>query len=174
VSLDLDFDLDTSGGLGRLLAALVVFAVLALAVLLIVPPWRRALLGKARELLGEAVAALRNVRSPRRIAMLLGGNLAAELMFSASLGMMALALGYHVPFLELVLINESVALFAGLMPVPGGIGVTEGALTIGLTAAGVPQSAAFAIAVLYRLASFYLPPIWGWVAWRWLQRNKYL
>ncbi|HWC66703.1 MAG TPA: flippase-like domain-containing protein [Acidimicrobiales bacterium] len=173
-SLDLDFDLDTSGGLGRLLAALVVVAVLALAALLIVPAWRRALLGRARELLRQAGAALRNVRSPRRIAMLLGGNLAAELMFSASLGMMALALGYHVPFLELVLINESVALFAGLMPVPGGIGVTEGALTIGLTAAGVPQSAAFAIAVMYRLASFYLPPIWGWVAWRWLQRNKYL
>jgi hypothetical protein len=27
---------------------------------------------------------------------------------------------------------------------------------------------------LYRLATFYLPPIWGFVALRWLQRNRYL
>jgi glycosyltransferase 2 family protein len=60
------------------------------------------------------------------------------------------------------------------MPIPGGIGVTEGALTVGLTAAGLPESTAFAVAILYRLASFYLPPVWGWFAFRWLQTNKYL
>jgi uncharacterized protein (TIRG00374 family) len=131
-------------------------------------------LSKVGELLREGWAAVRNIRSPRRIAMLLGGNLASDVLFSASLGLFALAFGYHVPLLELLLINEATSLFAGLMPIPGGIGVTEGALTIGLTAAGVPESAAFAIAILYRLACFYLPPVWGWFAFRWLQRNDHL
>jgi uncharacterized membrane protein YbhN (UPF0104 family) len=45
------------------------------------------------------------------------------------------------------------------MPVPGGIGVTEAALTAALAAAGVPDSAAFAAAVTYQLVIFYLPPI---------------
>jgi len=28
--------------------------------------------------------------------------------------------------------------------------------------------------VLYRLATFYLPPVWGFFAMRWLQRNQHL
>jgi uncharacterized membrane protein YbhN (UPF0104 family) len=28
--------------------------------------------------------------------------------------------------------------------------------------------------ILYRLATFYLPPIWGFFAFRWLEKNKYL
>ncbi|MCB1038693.1 MAG: flippase-like domain-containing protein, partial [Acidimicrobiales bacterium] len=67
-------------------------------------------------------------------------------------------------------INVTVALFAGLMPVPGGIGVSEGALVVGLTAAGVDQAVAFAVAITYRLCTFYLPPIWGGVAFRRLER----
>ena len=80
----------------------------------------------------------------------------------------------HVGLDELLVVNVSTALLAGLMPIPGGIGVTEGALTIGLTAAGLPQETAFAVAILYRLASFYLPPVWGWLSFRWLQANDYL
>ena len=38
----------------------------------------------------------------------------------------------------------------------------------------MPEEAALAAVLLYRLASFYLPPIWGFVAPRWLQRNRYL
>jgi uncharacterized protein (TIRG00374 family) len=68
----------------------------------------------------------------------------------------------------------SVALLAGLVPVPGGIGVSEGALTFGVAAAGLPEATAFAVAIVYRLASFYVPPIWGWGAFRWLQTNRYL
>jgi uncharacterized membrane protein YbhN (UPF0104 family) len=61
-----------------------------------------------------------------------------------------------------------------LIPVPGGIGVTEGGLIFGLTAAGMPQEAAFAAVTFYRLATFYLPPIWGFFSLRWLERNRYL
>ena len=174
VSLDLQLDPETSGGAGRLLVAVIVLVLIGIGVVLAVPGWRRAVLRRAAELGRQAWTAVRGLRSPRRLAMLFGGNLASELLFALSLGAFAHALGYDVPLGELLLINVSVALLAGLMPIPGGIGVTEGGLTLGLTAAGVPQSAAFAIAIIYRLASFYLPPVWGWFAFRWLQRNKYL
>ncbi len=36
------------------------------------------------------------------------------------------------------------------------------------------QSAAFAAVLLYRISTFYLPPIWGWFALKWLRRHKYL
>ena len=68
----------------------------------------------------------------------------------------------------------SVALLAGVLPVPGGIGVVEAGLTFGLARTGIPEDAAFAIAILFRIATFYLPPAWGVFALRWLERNRHL
>ena len=73
-----------------------------------------------------------------------------------------------------MLVRSSVSLLASFIPVPGGVGVTEFGLTLGLTSAGMPEEAALAAVLLYRLASFYLPPVWGFFALRWLQRNRYL
>jgi len=38
----------------------------------------------------------------------------------------------------------------------------------------MPEDAAFAAAVLYRVATFYLPALWGYFAFRTLQRQHYL
>jgi glycosyltransferase 2 family protein len=62
----------------------------------------------------------------------------------------------------------------GLLPVPGGIGVVEGGLTFGLVAAGVPEGPAFAAVVLYRMATFSIPPLRGYPAFRRLERSGYL
>jgi uncharacterized protein (TIRG00374 family) len=65
-------------------------------------------------------------------------------------------------------------LISSLIPVPGGIGVAEFGLEVGLTSAGMSTSAAAATVLMYRLATFYLPPAWGFFAFRWLQRNSYI
>jgi glycosyltransferase 2 family protein len=117
---------------------------------------------------------VRGLGSPRRLALLFGGNVASEVLFATVLGMFVAALGYPVGIGELLLTNIGVGLLAGLLPVPGGIGVAEGGLTLGLVQAGVPEEAAFAAVLLYRMATFYLPPIWGYVAMRWLERNEHL
>ncbi|MGH2474576.1 MAG: lysylphosphatidylglycerol synthase domain-containing protein [Candidatus Limnocylindrales bacterium] len=84
------------------------------------------------------------------------------------------AFGLHLPLSDLILINTVVSLFAGLLPVPGGVGVTEGGISLGLTRAGVPAELAVAIALSYRFAVFYLPPIWAYVCFRWLAARRYL
>jgi uncharacterized protein (TIRG00374 family) len=91
-----------------------------------------------------------------------------------ALGVFARAFGYSVGLDELLLISIAVSLLSGLLPVPGGIGVVEAGLTLGLTRVGVPDEVAFAVALLYRLATFYLPPIWGYFAMGWLQRKDHL
>jgi uncharacterized protein (TIRG00374 family) len=67
-----------------------------------------------------------------------------------------------------------VALFAGLMPVPGGIGVTEAALTAGYIAIGVDSASAMSAALCYRIVTFYIPPCFGYFAMRSLRRQQML
>jgi uncharacterized membrane protein YbhN (UPF0104 family) len=38
----------------------------------------------------------------------------------------------------------------------------------------MPEEAALAAVLLYRISTSYLPPIWGFFALRYLQRNRYL
>jgi uncharacterized membrane protein YbhN (UPF0104 family) len=54
------------------------------------------------------------------------------------------------------------------------MGVSEAALTAGLVALGVPNTAAMSTAIAYRLVTFYLPPIWGSFATRSLKQHQYL
>jgi len=151
-----------------------VIAVVAIGIVVVVPRLRRFVVHWVRRLATEAVQGVRGLRSPRRLAMLLGGNLATEVLFASVLGVFVLALGHSVGLGALLLTNISVALLSGVLPAPGGIGVAEGGLTLGLVHAGVPEEAAFAAALAYRLSTFYLPPLWGYVAMRWLERNDHL
>ncbi|MBY5162507.1 lysylphosphatidylglycerol synthase transmembrane domain-containing protein [Salsipaludibacter albus] len=174
-SLDLEFDTSGSSVDWTQVALIVVLvvAILAIAVAAI-PRTRQALVTRVRTYGGQALDAVRGLGSMRRLGLLLVGNLGENLVYALTLGALTIALGYPVGLPELLLIYVGVSLFAGIMPIPGGIGVVEGALTYGLTAAGVPQGAAFGIAILFRTATFYLPPIWGFFAFRWLTRNRYL
>ncbi len=83
-------------------------------------------------------------------------------------------MGYSIGLTELIFINISVSLLAGVLPIPGGIGVVEGGLTFGLVRAGMPEETALAAVLMYRLSTFYLPPIWGFFALKWLEKNKHL
>ena len=111
---------------------------------------------------------------PSRLVQLFGANLSSQLLFGLSLWMTAFAFGWTLPYLSVLVIYVVMALLGGLLPIPGGVGVSEAILTAGLVAIGVDEAAAFAIAVTFRVASAYLPPVWGWFSLRWLQRNDYL
>ena len=174
LSLDLDLGSGTSDGLNSIVAVIGIVALVAVVALIAIPRLRNALVATVRELLVEARDATRGLWSARRLGMLIGGNLATELFMAMALGAFARSLGYSVGLIELLLINVSVCLLAGLLPIPGGIGVVEAGLTFGLVRAGVPEEAAFATALLFRFATFYLPPAWGFFAFRWLERRQLL
>jgi uncharacterized membrane protein YbhN (UPF0104 family)/tRNA A-37 threonylcarbamoyl transferase component Bud32 len=173
LSLDVDVAGPTSAAV-RIAWMLAVVLGIAVLVILAVPRLRRYVLGGIRRTLHAAVSVLRGLRSPRRLAMLFGGNLVAELLFALALGVFVQAFGYSLALHELLFINMAVSLLAGLLPVPGGVGVTEGGLIFGLTSFGVPQETAFAAVILYRVSTFYTPPIWGFFSLGWLERNRYL
>jgi uncharacterized membrane protein YbhN (UPF0104 family) len=164
-----------------LLALLDVLAIVSALVAPLVPRSRRYVLGRiaqARTSVREQLAAARGsfvvLRRPRKLAEMLGGNLVAQLLEAVVLGICLRAFGFEAAFSQLVHINTVVFLFGGLMPVPGNIRVAEAGYTLGLQAIGIPAEVAVSVAIAFRLVPFYLPPIWGGLALRWLKRHAYL
>jgi uncharacterized protein (TIRG00374 family) len=173
LSLDVDLGGPASAAV-RVVVILLIIAAVAMVVIVAIPRLRVVVFAAVRRTASEAFGVLRGLRSPRRLVMLFGGNFMAELLFAFALGLLVQAFGYSLPLHELLFINMAVSLLAGLVPVPGGIGVTEGGLILGLTSFGVSQEDAFAAVILYRLATFYTPPTWGFFSLRWLERKRYL
>lgn len=157
----------------------IVLWVLVIAVIMAIVSWllpdrRRQFSHWVRQFIADGRNTLSGINSPRRLALLFGGNLGSTLLFAFTLGLFARALGTTVGLSDLIVVIVAVSLLAGLIPIPGGIGVVEGGLTFGLVAAGMPEDPAFAAVILYRIATFYLPPVWGFLAFRWLERNQFL
>jgi uncharacterized protein (TIRG00374 family) len=171
-SLDLNIDDAFSmDKVASLLWMLAIAAVVAIAVVALVPKLRRYVLDaltKLREFLGPFL------RSPGRVATTIGANLISELVGAMVLLTVLAAFGQSVSVPDVILVSVGVGLFSGLMPVPGGIGVAEAALTAGFIAVGVPDATAFAAALTCRMVTYYTPPIPGWFALRWMQRRHYL
>lgn len=171
----------STSGSASVLLLVVGLVVLGVLTALVVPRLRarvRELLPRARTALREqtetARSALRVVRHPSKLASMLLGNLGAQLLQAVILGVCLYAFGHTAHLSQLILINTAVSLFAGLMPVPGGMGVAEAGYTAGLQAIGVPSSVAMSTAIAFRLVTFYLPPIWGSFSMRWLRKHQYV
>lgn len=156
--------------LAKVLGILALIIGVVVAVVALVRPIR----SRVVHVLSQLKESLAMLRSPATVVRLLLFNVLAELLFSTTIWIVLQAFGQDVSIADVIIINEAVALFAGLMPVPGGVGVTEGALTAGFVAVGVPETEAFAAAICYRMCTFYLPPIWGGVAFRSLRNDGYL
>jgi len=79
--------------------------------------------------------------------------------------------------IEILLIGYGLPLLLGRMAfiIPGGVGVVESVMVGSYTALGVSNSAAVAVVLVYRLISFWLPLILGFIMMLILQRkHKYL
>ena len=163
-------DVDSGPAL-RLIVLIIVAVVVGVIVMFAVPKLRNQVLPHIKE--GwRAVSSI--VTDPERMLRVASGSLLRKLLFGMTLAASVAAYGNSISIAEAIFINTVISLFIGLIPVPGGIGVTEAALTAGLVALGVPESAALATAVTHRIVTAYLPPVFGWYAMKWLTQRDYL
>ena len=77
-----------------------------------------------------------------------------------------------VPWNDLLLVYGSGIAAQSLNITPGGLGVAEGTLSLALVATGLRASQALAAVLLYRLASFWLVALAGWVVLWFLRRRQ--
>jgi uncharacterized protein (TIRG00374 family) len=82
------------------------------------------------------------------------------------------AVGATVPWQALLLIYGFGVLVRSLGITPGGIGLVEGTLCLGLVAAGVHVALALASVLVYRIISFWMVAGAGWVVLLFLRRDR--
>jgi hypothetical protein len=83
-----------------------------------------------------------------------------------------LAVGASVPWTKVILIYCAGAAASSFNLTPGGLGVTEAVLTAGLVAAGLRPVEALGSALIFRLISFWLVVLVGWVIYSGVRRNR--
>ncbi len=167
-----------SGSHGHLVQ-LIVLAVVAVGVVLglvfAVPRFRRLAAAKLRPKVSEMWSHLKILaRRPRNLVAILIGSITAQLVIALALGTALHAFNQHLSLAELLIVLTLASMLGGVSPVPGGMGIVEAGMILGLTAAGIPQTDAVAATFVQRLFTSYLPPIWGWFILVWMRRKEYL
>ena len=137
----LDTEAVDLGKIVRLVCLVVVAAIVACVVVVAVPRLRAKMLPHVTAGFGAVKGSLTD---PARLMKIVGGVLTQKILFALTLAASVAAFDESLAFGEAIFVNCTVSLFIGLVPVPGGIGVAEAALTAGLIAVGVPDEVAIA------------------------------
>jgi uncharacterized membrane protein YbhN (UPF0104 family) len=153
-----------------LIGVLVVVAIVGLV--LGVPRLRRIVVPPTRTALSEIWSVL---RSPRRLLLLVAGNVIFALLTAAVFAACLAAFSASVNFWTLLSLSIVIGTIASLIPIPGGgTAVTSVGMSGALAAAGVPIEAAVAAALINQVVAFYIPALPGWFATKDLLRAEYL
>jgi len=167
-----------SGGNAKLvwiILAIVVLVAVAAGVALAVPRIRRLAAQRVLPKVRDIWANLKQVAaSPLKLVLLLGGSFGSELLVALTLSVSLRAFGDHLRLPVLIVVITLAGILGGISPSPGGMGVVEAGMILGLTAAGVQEADATAAVFIQRLFTSYLPPIWGWITLVWMRKREYL
>ena len=120
--------------------------------------------GDTVELIDRITAWMTAVRlSWTEIGRIIGWGLLNWVLDCACFAMMFLALGAPIPWKGLLLAYGAGQLAASLPITPGGLGVVEGSITVALVAFGGPEASTAYAVLLYRLISFWMILVVGWL-----------
>ena len=111
-------------------------------------------------------------RRPLKVAELFGGSALLTLSYIAALVFSVHAFGAtEVSIASIGVVFLVGSAISSAAPTPGGIGAVEAALIAGLTAVGIEREVAVPAVFLYRITTFWLPILPGWIAFVLLQRR---
>jgi undecaprenyl-diphosphatase len=153
---------------------LVVLAVV-LALLGIVMATRRGRGFMRTKVLGFLARSWRSItvlaRMPAKLAALVGGSAAVTLAYIASLAAAVEAFNGGLTIAEVGAVYLGASIVASAAPTPGGLGAMEAALVAGFTGVGLDPGKAVAAVLAYRLLTYWLPILPGWLSFRRLDHH---
>lgn len=128
----------------------------------------------AKGVRSAATNLARVAKSPGKLTMLFGGSAGVTLAYVGALAASINAFGGGIPIAKVGAVYLAASALAAATPTPGNLGAIEAALVAGLTGIGMESGPAVSTVLTYRLATYWLPILPGWLSWWYLQRKEYL
>lgn len=156
------------------IAGLLTAAVLILVVTAI-PFLRKFVVTRVRSLFAGVVPRMLDVlQRPQKLLTGLGGILLITGTFVMCLDASIRAFGSGdntLSYASVAVVFLTANALGSAAPTPGGVGAVELALSTALTIAGLPAETAASAVLLYRLLTFWLPVLPGWLCFNYLTRR---
>jgi uncharacterized membrane protein YbhN (UPF0104 family) len=154
--------------------AIIIFLIVALTVtaLLTIPNIRSWASEKIQPIFSQVVPRLSSLANqPAKLASGVFGVFLLNVSYCLCLVAAVRAFTPDASIAAIALVYLTAAVVGQAAPTPGGLGAVEAAMAAGLTAAGIDPGIAISATLVFRLLTFWLPTIPGWLAFRNLQRT---
>ena len=154
--------------------AIIVFLIVALSVtaLLTIPNIRSWASQKIQPIFSQVVPRLSSLANqPAKLATGVFGVFLLNVSYCLCLVASVRAFTPDASVAAIALVYLTAAVVGQAAPTPGGLGAVEAAMAAGLTAAGIDPGIAISATLIFRLLTFWLPTLPGWLAFRNLQRT---
>lgn len=153
------------------MAGLLTAGVLVLVVTA-VPALRKFVSTRVRALFAGVIPRMLDVlQRPAKLLTGIGGTLMLTVTFVICLDGCVRAFGGHLSYAAIAVVFLAGNALGSAAPTPGGVGAVELALTGGLIAAGLPKEIATPAVLFFRLLTFWLPVLPGWLSFTHLTRK---
>jgi uncharacterized membrane protein YbhN (UPF0104 family) len=113
-------------------------------------------------------------KRPTRLLAALLFSMVITLCYAAAVIFAGAALGYHLSVAAALIVLSFGVAAASAVPIPGGIGAAEAGIFAGMHAYGATVQDALAVALLYRVMTFWLPLIVGGIFFVIVDRRGYI
>lgn len=112
--------------------------------------------------------------NPMRVAQLLGGSLGISIAYLLAMVAAVEAFGGGPTINQIATGYLLVSALASVAPTPGGLGAFEAGMIAALTGFGMSSGAAVSATLSFRLATYWLPVLPGWISFTWMQHHEEL
>mgnify|MGYP001555631597 CR=1 FL=1 len=144
----------------------------ALGIASIFPRVRRTVLRPVVDGLRTAAGYVAQVvKSPIRVVALLGGSSLITMSYLFALVFSVEAFGGGLTVAQIGAAYLGAAAIANIAPTPGGIGPLEAAMIAALSGFGLDGGIAISSVLTFRLATFWLPILPGWLTFLFMERR---
>lgn len=155
----------------RLVLLIAVFLIMVAAVVVLTPRLRKMVVTTLKQSLQNFKLLLqRPIKMTAAVVASAGGTVFYALTLYAS----AHAVGIQLSLIQTFFVFTVGVTAAAITPTPGGVGGAEAGLTAAMVAVGVPKEQALAAAFIYRLLTYWLPILPGFICFQIALKKKYI
>jgi uncharacterized protein (TIRG00374 family) len=114
------------------------------------------------------------IKHPKRLALAVLASMGITACYALTLWASTKSVGINLSIVDIFIAFVAGNAALTVSPTPGGIGGVEAAVTAVIVSANVAPSLALAAVVVYRIVSYWLPIIPGYLAFRLATKDHYV